>query len=157
MDKTDEKILELLKGNARMSYRELGDAIGMTRVAAKKRVKKLEEAGVIREYNTTIYREGEVTMLIDIDTTPEGFEDVLNYVGTRTIDIRQIFTTTKENHIHAVAVSSSVENLRYMAKVIFKHCEDSIEHMTCHTVKEIVKDVYGGVKYERRKHTAADL
>ena len=32
MDGTDEKILDLLKGNARMSYQELGDAIGMSRV-----------------------------------------------------------------------------------------------------------------------------
>ena len=91
-------------------------------------------------------------MLIDIDTTPEGFEDVLNYMGTRTLDIRQIFTTTKENHIHAVAVSSSIENLSYMSKMIFKHCEEGIEHMSCHAVTEIAKDVYGGVRYERREH-----
>ena len=49
MDGTDEKILDLLKGNARMSYQELGDAIGMSRVAAKKRVQKLEKDGVIEE------------------------------------------------------------------------------------------------------------
>ena len=42
MDKTDLRILDLLKGNARMSYQDIGNAIGMTRVAAKKRVKKLE-------------------------------------------------------------------------------------------------------------------
>ena len=53
---------------------------------------------------------------------------------------------------HAVAVSSSIENLRYMSKTIFKHCEDNIEHMACHAVKEIAKDVYGGVTYKRRKH-----
>ena len=47
MDGTDEKILDLLKGNARMSYQELGDAIGMSRVAAKKRVQKLEKDGVM--------------------------------------------------------------------------------------------------------------
>ena len=38
MDKTDELILDLLKGNARMSFEELGNAIGISRVAAKKRV-----------------------------------------------------------------------------------------------------------------------
>ena len=42
MDRTDEKILDLLKGDARMSFQELGDAIGMSRVAAKKRVRKLD-------------------------------------------------------------------------------------------------------------------
>ena len=40
MDKTDERILDLLKGNARMTYQELGDALGMSRVAAQKRVKR---------------------------------------------------------------------------------------------------------------------
>ena len=62
MDKTDERILDLLKSNARMSYQELGDAIGMTRVAAKKRVQKLEREGIIRGYNTYIVRDDEVTM-----------------------------------------------------------------------------------------------
>ena len=38
MDGTDKKLLDLIKGNARMSYQEIGDALGMSRVAAKKRV-----------------------------------------------------------------------------------------------------------------------
>ena len=66
MDRTDERILDLLKGNARMSFQELGDAIGMSRVAAKKRVLKLEQEGIIRAYNTCIYRDDEITMFIDI-------------------------------------------------------------------------------------------
>ena len=77
MDEIDEKLLNMIKGNARMTYQEMGNALGMTRMAAKKRVKKLEEAGIIRGYNTTIYREDEVTMMIDITTTPESFEKVL--------------------------------------------------------------------------------
>ena len=74
MDKTDLMILDLLKGNARMSYQELGNAIGMSRVAAKKRVKKLEKEGIIRGYNTCIYREDEITVFIDIVTLPEKYE-----------------------------------------------------------------------------------
>ena len=90
MDEKDKQILEMIKGNARMSYQEIGDALGMTRVAAKKRIDKLEKAGIIRGYNTYIKREDEITMLIDIITTPEGFERVLEYVATRTVDVRQI-------------------------------------------------------------------
>ena len=78
MDKTDLKILDLLKGNARMSFQDIGNAIGMTRVAAKKRVKKLEDEGIIRGYNTCIYREDEITMFIDIVTVPEKYEEVLD-------------------------------------------------------------------------------
>ncbi len=100
MDGTDKKLLDLIKGNARMSYQEIGDALGMSRVAAKKRVDKLEKAGIIRGYNTYIKKEDEVTMLIDIITTPEGFDRVLEYVATRTMYVRQIYTTLKANHIH---------------------------------------------------------
>ena len=42
MDGTDKKLLDVIKGNARMSYQEIGYALGMSRVAAKKRVDKLE-------------------------------------------------------------------------------------------------------------------
>lgn len=150
MDKIDIRIIDLLKGNARMSYQELGDQIGMSRVAAKKRVQKLEERGIIRGYNTCIYRDDEVTMLIDIVTIPERYEDVLKYVSTQTIYVRQIFRTSKENHIHMVAVSDSVQSLSYLTRMIRKQCGDDIVDFHCHTVTEVVKDVYGGIRYEDR-------
>ena len=156
MDKTDEKILDLLKGNARMSYQELGDAIGMSRVAAQKRVRKLEQEGIIRGYNTCIYKEGDITMFIDIVTAPGKFESVLKYVSTRTAFVRQIFRTTKENHIHMVAVSDSVENLKYLTKMIQKKCGEDIVEVHSHAVKEVIKDVYGGIRYEQRSEPDRD-
>ena len=156
MDKKDEEILELLKGNARLSYQEIGDSIGMSRVAAQKRVKKLEREGIIRGYNTAIYREDEVTVFIDITTVPEKFDDVLKYVATRTAYIRQIFKTTRKNSIHIVAVSDSAENLNYLIRMILKKCGDDIEEITYHAVQEIVKDVYGGIRYEQGRKLQSD-
>jgi DNA-binding Lrp family transcriptional regulator len=148
MDNTDLRILNLLKGNARMSFQEIGNAVGMSRVAAKKRVKKLENEGIIRGYNTCIYREDEITLFIDIVTVPGKYEDVLKYVTAHTAYIRQIFRTTKENHIHMVAVSDQASNLKYLTKMIQKKCSDGIAEIHCHAVKEIIKDVYGGIRYE---------
>ena len=51
-------------------------------------------------YNTCIYREDQYTAFIDITTTPEGYSKVLRYITDRTAYIRQIFRTTKENHLH---------------------------------------------------------
>ena len=148
MDQIDEKILNLMKGNARISYQELGDALGMSRVAAKKRVKKLEAAGIIRGYNTAIYRDDEVTVMIDITTVDGSFDKVLKYVATRTAFIRQIFSTTKENHIHIVAVAKDPRDLKYLTKMIQKKCGEDIEYISCHAITDIIKDVYGGVRYE---------
>ena len=153
MDKTDLKLLKILRGNARISYQELGKQLGMSRVAAKKRVKKLETAGIIRGYNTCIYGKGEVTMFIDIVTTPEAFDEVMQYVSTRTVCVRQIFTTTKENHLHMVAVSADVDSLWYMANDIRKRFMENLTEYHCHAVKDIVKDVYGGVGYEQFKES----
>ncbi len=145
MDGTDKKLLDLIKGNARMSYQEIGDALGMSRVAAKKRVDKLEKAGIIRGYNTYIKKDDEITMLIDIITTPEGFNRVLEYVATRTVYVRQIYTTLKADHIHLVAVSDSPDEIKYMTKIIEKACSDDIKEYHARQVRQIIKDVYGGI------------
>lgn len=145
MDKTDELILDLIKGNARMSFEELGARIGMSRVAAKKRVMKLEKEGIIRGYNTCIYRDEDITLFIDLVTLPDEFEDVLRYVSVRTVFIRQIFTTSEPNHIRIVAVSDDVRDLNYLLRMIRKACGKSLTELTSHTVKEVIKDVYGGV------------
>lgn len=148
MDSIDGAILELIGENARMSFQEIGDAIGMSRVAAQKRVKKLEREGIIRGYNACIYREDEVTMIIDIIAAPGKTEDVIGVLCNRTAYIRQIFKTTMENHVHIVciAVSDQDTNLRYLVKMIEKKCGNDIAKLECHTVKEVIKDVYTGIK-----------
>ena len=153
MDEKDKQILNMIKSDARKSYQEIGDALGISRVAAKKRIAKLEEAGIIRQYNTYIKRDDEITMLIDIITTPEGFDRVLEYVATRTVYVRQIYTTLKEYHIHLVAVSDSLEQINYLAKIIKKACIDDIVEYHARQVREIIKDVYGGIEYERRSES----
>ncbi len=151
MDSIDEQILGIMKGNARITYQELGSILGMSRVAAKKRVLKLEKEGIIRGYNTCIYRDNDITMIIDIVTKPEKYEEVLKKVSWRTAYIRQIYRTTMENHIHLVAVSDSVSNLKYLTRMIRKKCGEDIVEIKCHAVKEIIKDVYGGIdKYGQK-------
>lgn len=138
MDKTDELILELIENNARMSYQEIGDAIGMSRVAAKKRVQKLEREGIIRGYKTDICREDDVTMLIDIVPVRGKMDDVISVLGNRMAYIRQILKSTAENHIYVIAVSNEASNLKYLVKMVEKKCGDDIAKVECHNVfKEV--------------------
>jgi Lrp/AsnC family leucine-responsive transcriptional regulator len=50
LDGVDWRILVELQENARLSFSELGRRVGMTPPAVAERVKRLEEAGVIRGY-----------------------------------------------------------------------------------------------------------
>ena len=60
MDKIDHAILEIIKDNARMSYSEIGKAVGLSRVAVKKRMDAMEESGVIRGYRAVIDEESAI-------------------------------------------------------------------------------------------------
>ena len=54
LDSFDQQILSLLTKNARYSYSEIGDIIGLSRVAVKSRIDALEKKGIIEEYTTII-------------------------------------------------------------------------------------------------------
>ncbi|MFX1363263.1 MAG: DUF977 family protein, partial [Promethearchaeota archaeon] len=48
MDEIDRKIISLLKENGRMTFKDIGKAIGFTSAGAKKRVGTLLKKGVIQ-------------------------------------------------------------------------------------------------------------
>ena len=54
IDEKDRLIIELLSRNARMSYSEIARKLGMSDVAVIKRIKKLEQSGVIRGYTVLV-------------------------------------------------------------------------------------------------------
>lgn len=54
MDKTDEKIIEELKKDGRMTMKELGAHVHLTGQAAASRVLKLEDEGLIESYTVRV-------------------------------------------------------------------------------------------------------
>ena len=54
LDELDQKIVQLLIKNARLSYSDIGKEVGISRVAVKARIQALEKKGVIEEYTTII-------------------------------------------------------------------------------------------------------
>lgn len=148
MDDMNKDILGILKENGRMSFTEIGDRLGISRVAVMKRVKKLEEDGVIRGYRAIIHRDDRVKMLLEIYTVDDKYEDILEYLN-RTGCVTEIYIMTGENHIHATAVANDVSELKYLTKMVRKKYADKIRRIETHGVKEIVKDILGGVEYDR--------
>lgn len=57
MDGFDQKILAHLQVDSRISMANLGDAVGLSASACHRRVKLLEEAGIIRRYVAELDRE----------------------------------------------------------------------------------------------------
>ena len=53
-DPIDQQIVALLRANARQSYAQIGEVVGLSAPAVKRRVDRLEQAGVILGYTARI-------------------------------------------------------------------------------------------------------
>lgn len=110
LDELDQKIVQLLIQNARMSYSEIGQKTGISRVAVKMRVQALEKKGIIEEYTTIINPQkisGAVSCYFEIETKPDALMEVAEALRQNDT-ITQIYRVTGKSklHVHAVAASS---------------------------------------------------
>ena len=110
-DELDQKIVQLLIKNARLSYSDIGKEVGISRVAVKARIQALEKKGVIEEYTTIINPQkisGAISCYFEIETLSNSFTDVIEILNQNNI-VTQIYRVTGKNklHVHAVAASNS--------------------------------------------------
>ena len=54
MDEIDQQIVALLRENARRSFQDIGKRVSLSAPAVKRRVDRLEEAGVVRGYSAVL-------------------------------------------------------------------------------------------------------
>ena len=77
---SDFELIKLLMKNSRTPYVKLGELLGVSETAIRKRIRKLEEDGVIRRYTIEVDPKKlgfKVNALIGLDTVPERFIAVI--------------------------------------------------------------------------------
>lgn len=150
LDKLDHAILSELKDNARMSYSEIGEKVGLSRVAVKNRIEVLEKKGIIRGYKTIIDEtkapEG-ISFILDVETVPELYQDVVE-IFARDRFLRQIYSTTGECRLHCAGFAPNHRTLEHHVNHLFRTTK-GIRKMSWHMLLSTWKDVDGGVEYER--------
>ena len=144
LDATARRIVELLIHNARMSYSDLGEAVGLSRVAVKARIRALEERGVIEEYTTIVNPQkisGAVSCYFEIEAEPETLQQVTDRLCANE-SITQIYRVTGKNKLHVHAVASSSEE---MEDLIRSHMDTlpGIISLSCSTILSRIKDIKG--------------
>jgi len=78
--------LRLLMEDSRTSYVELARILGVTEAAVRKRVKRLEERGVIRRYTVEVAPRKlgyDVVAIIGLDAAPDHYIRILEYLRGR--------------------------------------------------------------------------
>lgn len=123
MDKIDHAILEIIKDNARMSYSEIGKAVGLSRVAVKKRMDTMEESGAIRGYRAVIDEEKVlegIRYTIDIEVIPEHYREVVKVLRADR-KLEEIYSTTGECRIHCIGRSANPTTMDAHVNYLFNH------------------------------------
>jgi len=101
IDEKDMEILKMLKKDARIPLTEISRIVGISDVAVKKRISKLEKRGVIRGYTALIdpsllgYNSISLT---GIDTMPESIFKVIDILKKKDY-INTIYVTTGDHMI----------------------------------------------------------
>ena len=152
LDETDNRILAVIKDNARLTYKEIGEQVGISRVAVKTRMDAMQEKGIIKGFQTLIdptkVPEG-TRFFLDIECMPDYYEEMVEYLASNKM-IRQIYGVSGECRIHAVGFASNARNLEYFANTIYRS-QRGVRRMGCYTALSTLMDVDGGVEYVRHK------
>lgn len=152
LDKLDNAILDVIKENARMSYSEIGQKVGLSRVAVKNRMEILEKNGVIQGYRTIIDEtkipEG-ISFILDVEAIPEEYQQVIE-VLIKDSFLRQIYSTTGDCRIHCRGFAPNHRTLEAHVNHLFLKTK-GIRRMSWHMLLRTIKDIDGGVDYEREQ------
>ena len=144
LDLLDQKIIRLLIENARASYSEIGEKVGLSRVAVKARIQALEQRGVIEEYTTIINPQkisGAVSCYFELEICPQAFAEVCETLK-RNETVTQVYRVTGAGRLHVHAVcASSAEMERLMHEVIDPL--PGVISCSCNIILSRIKDIKG--------------
>ena len=144
LDSLDQKIVRLLIENARSSYSDIGEKIGISRVAVKARIQALEQKGIIEEYTTVINPQkisGTVSCYFEIETKPDHLSQVTDILYNNDT-VTQIYRVTGRDKLHVHAVASSSDEMEHFLHTVIDTLPGVIS-CSCNTILSRIKDIKG--------------
>ncbi|WP_336366147.1 Lrp/AsnC family transcriptional regulator [Marinobacter sp. C2H3] len=117
---TDERLLALLRENARASVTELARALHVSRSTVQNRLARLEQTGVIQGYRVALggdYLAGQVEAHVSIKVVQKLTERT--YLALERIrEVSQLFSVSGEYDLIAIVQASSLEALSQVLDAI---------------------------------------
>ena len=144
LDALDQKIVQLLIKNARISYSDIGQEVGISRVAVKARIQALEQRGIIEECTTIINPQkisGAVSCYFEIETLPDTLAEVTEILKQNEI-ITQVYRVTGKNKLHVHAVAASSEEMEKLIREVIDPLPGVVS-CGCNIILSRIKDIKG--------------
>ena len=117
LDEIDNQIINLLIADARLTYSEIGEKVGISRVAVKKRVAALEEQGIIKGYHADINpmeAPKMMTFVAVIKTRADSY-DLISDALEQEACVVTLCKMSGDNILHAICVADSMADMNSFA------------------------------------------
>jgi len=112
-DNTNRNILNLLRKNARMSYKEIAESIGKPESTIRDRIQRMEKIGLIQGYTVILDKKQlgfECSALVLADVDYEKLEDVTKKLQNKN-NVLRIYHISGNKRIAFVVVAKNFEEL----------------------------------------------
>lgn len=152
LDEADNKIIRMLRENARLTYSEIGKATGISRVAVKNRIEQLEKNGVIKGYHADIDLRAMpkgIRFTLDIEAAPGYYSEVITTLAASSM-LHEIYGTSGKSHIHVIGVAPNSETLGKYANYLYRTTR-GIRELNWQILVTTYKNTERGVAYEHDK------
>jgi Lrp/AsnC family transcriptional regulator for asnA, asnC and gidA len=116
----DRHIIERLRKNARTPFTKIAEELGVTEAAIRKRVRKLEEGGVIKGYVAEVDPKKmgyNVTVFLGFDVEPEHYTKVVEKVKAMP-QVRRLYSTTGDHMFMAECWFKDRDELNVFVKFL---------------------------------------
>lgn len=151
LDEWDNRILETIRDHARLSFSEIAQAVGLTRVTVRNRMEELERQGIILGYRTLISPQNvpeAMPFYLDLEADPESMDAILDHLAEDSV-IRKLQIVSGSCRIHAEGLAPNRNTLQAYTNQLY-HNLKGVKRMSYCLVLSTVKDIDGGVNYEKR-------
>lgn len=101
-DEIDKKLLDVLSYDGRISYVELAEKVGLSRVAVKDRIQSLKEKGIIEKFSVVINSEKagkKVSAFFEVDVEPKQLQEVAQNLADNP-NVASIYQMTGPSTLH---------------------------------------------------------
>ncbi len=142
LDEKDLRIVQILLERGRASYTDIARELGVSDVAVIKRIRKLEQIGVIKGYRAVVDPKKlgySAISITGIDVEPEHLFTVINTLKNKEY-VKYLALTTGDHSVMMVIWARNGSELGKIHKEISKL--DGVKRVCPAIILDVVKDTY---------------
>ncbi len=111
LDEVDQKIIEILKKNARNSFAKIAEEINLSETDVRNRIKKLLDNEVIKRFTIEVDEELQIKAIILISATPSRDTPDISQEIIKLDGVSYLYELTGEYDIIAILSTTTLEKL----------------------------------------------